>query len=160
MACTGSSHSEHLLHTYSVPGTTLDIFCIPYFTSSLQYPYAMNTITPTSQTKTRRLREFLYLGNLLYSYVCFAHHTLKIGVNFHISFFARPGSGLLAESWSESSPSHIAQPLSQVTYPLFPAGPGYVVTRCSRQLAPEPTPESSPMIPHGCLSSGAQMARP
>lgn len=96
-------YAGHLLHTlfHFIPAKPL---CNEYY-------------SPTSQTKTRRLREFLYLGNLLYSCVCFAHHTLKIGVNFH-TFFARPGSGLLGESWFKSSPSHIAQPLSEVTSSL------------------------------------------
>lgn len=65
----------------------------------------------------------------------------------------------LGEHLSESFPSYISQAISGVSQPPFPTGPGCVVTGHSCQLAPEPSPESSSLISHGCLNSQLQMTK-
>ena len=92
--------------------------------------------------------ELLYFQTPWYSWLCFAHYTLKIGVNFH-SFIVHPDFVLLVRHCFELSPSHISQPISETAYPPFLAGPGCIATRLALQLAPEPTLESSSKFPIG-----------
>ena len=88
------------------------------------------------------------------AWLCFAHHTLKIGVNFH-RFFVHPDFVLLGRLCSELSPSHISQPIFETAYPPVLAGPGCVATRLALQLAPEPTLESSSKFPMGSWTLGS-----
>ena len=81
------------------------------------------------------------LAKSWYSWLCLEHHTLKIGVKFH-RFFLHPDFVLLGGPCSESSPSYISQPISEVDYSPFPAGSSLVVTRVGPQLTLELTQES------------------